>query len=920
MEKPTTRESFKNLSETERFAKFEERFEQVKNELIAEIEKSPDELLPPERKQDYISDLQNSSLDDDGRPIQDQEKRVRREVEFLSNLAINYFALYGYTKDKRGIEKIFDYDLWKKIKEKLLKLGLLVMDPENTICFEHRDQIPFSGSIRDGFVTNVIKAGVKASALSLSFEPGSIYEQAHVSLGTQAEAEKNLEQWKANVEKCKKYKAELLTKKEKSPEPPAPAPEAPLSLEKLMEKINEYRKSDPGQWEVYLRSTYKNRFLRMSAPGIEDMGIMDSYKKVRLEENRSGTFFFIIDNSKEKGYIFPTLWLHFNNTTLTEQLKPFYNLPDNASEGIIEKIEQLAYTEKLADERWEVVKKGKVIFRDETNKPTESLAEKPPEPQTPETPPTIDEVLGQVNNLLDKKEMEKQQEKIAQTNIFDNPKFKTQEEQLLEKIKSQISQYPSQQPSPEKITISIDDIKTPENKTTQEKIQKQIQKTDDELREIQTKGIIKIYESVEYVSPNILKEHFARTKPLSCTTATALNVLEALGLRDNLSEKDILESIKESGKQGINIEKTKEYLRGKGLEKRPLNSVAELLQLLREGGVAVLNTDPFNPAAHSILISGFKANRGNISFFVNDPEYHSGAIEKLQTEQWTLQSLLNSINSFEPILLSGSLYGFTKPPDLDIKIYPKETAPAPEAPPSIVGETLNRANNLLDKKEFDQAKELLEQNSEAMIEQLKTLNKAGEYGKVQELGDAINEAIRLVEEGLTEQQEKPTRQETQARGKIWQIASELIAEIEKTPDYPEKEFDIAYQRRVQQTDRVPEDEFSIIDDPDAHQPLNPALRGLINASVELFKRKDKIKNVWDLFVKKMEELDIYVIQKTGMSYAGKEHYSTEGPVTNALVKEVLQPGFKTSASYKGKASERGPLVLEKAIVITKPRT
>ncbi|MCL5010901.1 MAG: hypothetical protein M1127_01685 [Patescibacteria group bacterium] len=105
-------------------------------------------------------------------------------------------------------------------------------------------------------------------------------------------------------------------------------------------------------------------------------------------------------------------------------------------------------------------------------------------------------------------------------------------------------------------------------------------------------------------------------------------------------------------------------------------------------------------------------------------------------------------NIYDKFKSSGLEPGQEKPPLL--AETQTDQPPAPETPPTI-DEVLGQVNNLLDKKEFDQAKELLEQNSETMLEQLKTLNRAGEHGKVRELAPQINKVIGAVREGLANQ-------------------------------------------------------------------------------------------------------------------------------------------------------------------------
>jgi len=173
--------------------------------------------------------------------------------------------------------------------------------------------------------------------------------------------------------------------------------------------------------------------------------------------------------------------------------------------------------------------------------------------------------------------------------------------------------------------------------------------------------------------------------------------------------------------------------------------------------------------------------------------------------------------------------------------------------------------------------------------------------------------------GLEPVQEKTSLQETKTAtdsvaeenkeeikfkdNKLARVLSELRNEIKKV-SYASKDSDNEILKKI--SDTISSDEFSIDDAP---------LRSLINWGIVFYKTKDESKEIWDLYVKKMSELGIFVIQKTGGQYNEIDHASTEGPIRDAIVTEVIQPGFKTSATYEGKY----PKVLEIAIVITKPR-
>ena len=143
---------------------------------------------------------------------------------------------------------------------------------------------------------------------------------------------------------------------------PTIPPHILTQMQDMARDYNKYSDETKKQWEDTLKAKYRDKIRRVSVKGIEDMGIFDSYKNLPLEEHPSGNFLLILMETVE-GYIFPVPWLRFNNTTLTVQLKPFYNIPEPGSEGVIEAVEQPAYLKKLADGKWEIISKGIIRFR-----------------------------------------------------------------------------------------------------------------------------------------------------------------------------------------------------------------------------------------------------------------------------------------------------------------------------------------------------------------------------------------------------------------------------------------------------------------------------------------------------------------------------------------------------------------------------
>ncbi len=144
----------------------------------------------------------------------------------------------------------------------------------------------------------------------------------------------------------------------------------------LYNRFSHYEPSGWNEWERILKTKYGDRLMRVGIPGIEDMTILDSFRRIRLGLHPSGNFILILLTNDE-GYVFPQPWLRFNDISVTSQLEPFYNRPEHGSEGITEAVEKPAHVRKLQDGRWEVVEKGIIRFQ-----------QPPPEPEPrPESPP-----------------------------------------------------------------------------------------------------------------------------------------------------------------------------------------------------------------------------------------------------------------------------------------------------------------------------------------------------------------------------------------------------------------------------------------------------------------------------------------------------------------------------------------------------
>jgi hypothetical protein len=126
--------------------------------------------------------------------------------------------------------------------------------------------------------------------------------------------------------------------------------------------IPDYEEKQDGskEWEEALIALYADRVRRVRVK-VEGKGMLDSYKQVEIEEAYSGIF-RLVQSKKSEGYIYPLPWIRFNDTPLTSQLKPFFNLPDQASGGRILRIERPAEVKRLSRDLWEVVSRGTLLF------------------------------------------------------------------------------------------------------------------------------------------------------------------------------------------------------------------------------------------------------------------------------------------------------------------------------------------------------------------------------------------------------------------------------------------------------------------------------------------------------------------------------------------------------------------------------
>lgn len=139
----------------------------------------------------------------------------------------------------------------------------------------------------------------------------------------------------------------------------------------------------------------------------------------------------------------------------------------------------------------------------------------------------------------------------------------------------------------------------------------------------------------DFTTPIVMERHIQQGYSgqggiWSCAVASTLNALHALGVaRSSDTEDSIIHEM--GGKRifdkdgSLPMEHVQDFLRKRGLMNRPSSSIVELMQVLENGGVAVIcrasNTEG---TGHAVLISGAETRDGQVYVRVNDPQDTNG--------------------------------------------------------------------------------------------------------------------------------------------------------------------------------------------------------------------------------------------------------------------------------------------------------
>jgi len=139
-----------------------------------------------------------------------------------------------------------------------------------------------------------------------------------------------------------------------------------------------------------------------------------------------------------------------------------------------------------------------------------------------------------------------------------------------------------------------------------------------ELRRLETSQLPSTVSGMRYRSERPLGNHFKQEQGFSCTLASTLNTLEALGVRGNLTEEDLARAIGENGStEAIGVAKTLDYLKDQGLDVKEIRSISEIMSELTDGKV-VMMTVP-GDINHRVVISAYEIRDDKIFFLWNDP-------------------------------------------------------------------------------------------------------------------------------------------------------------------------------------------------------------------------------------------------------------------------------------------------------------
>lgn len=200
--------------------------------------------------------------------------------------------------------------------------------------------------------------------------------------------------------------------------------------------------------------------------------------------------------------------------------------------------------------------------------------------------------------------------------IIETPEFQEGKNALLKKIEEMLLRF-SRKVNNEPIVIDIEDLdQSSLTPNTEENLRRL--KLQDQLKALELKELPELYKNEKYYSPIQFDSHYRQKNAYSCTIASTLNVLSALGSTDMPSEEEVARSIGQSGEDDpIDNSMTLSYLEKRGYRVENISSISGIIDSLEKGGV-VLFTVPGN-VRHRIIISGVEIKNGDIRFVVNDP-------------------------------------------------------------------------------------------------------------------------------------------------------------------------------------------------------------------------------------------------------------------------------------------------------------
>lgn len=384
MEQPSI-ENF-NGPNKELLTEFEEKLDQLSNEMIDEFEKSPNELWPPKGQElinfkESLTKLLSISL----RDSHGLEDRIEWELENIENVVgVLYRNLNGDSGFKNGNNA--DFDLYQTFERKLFEnAGILVVGPQNSIGQKINSKIHLLAPWIDKINPNEVIVHVGNIGFSLPSLPDSdAVKKAVVTTGTPDEAKKNLEQWNISVEQCKKYKTELLAKKEASRDR-----EKPLeSLEEAPEMLKDVSEPIVAQTKHLIE---KKKY----AEAIEGFRMLFLEKSYLLEGQKRAVA------ASEAGKSGASSLKEIEKT----RISPEISLPDVAKLLIAEFLPG-AWTKTLNPHYLPPFKNIYDKFRASGLEPGQEKT------ATPEAPPTIEKLLEQIDGLVKEKELEKAQKLV----------------------------------------------------------------------------------------------------------------------------------------------------------------------------------------------------------------------------------------------------------------------------------------------------------------------------------------------------------------------------------------------------------------------------------------------------------------------------------------------------------------------------